>query len=79
MNVKTARAGQPKRIVARSARRKAARIDPPILTLLRQLRGDLPPTARRIRDYIETDAEDVIRRSSTDLAEQTESSEGSVV
>ena len=61
------------------ARRRPARADPPILTLLRQSRGDLPPTARRIRDYIVTYAEDVIRMSITDLAEQTRSSEGSVV
>ena len=79
MSVKRARAAQPKRPLARSARRTAARSDPPILTLLRQSRGDLPPTARRIRDYIETYAEDVIRMSITDLAEQTGSSEGSVV
>jgi RpiR family carbohydrate utilization transcriptional regulator len=49
------------------------------LTLLRQHRPDLPPTARRIRDYIEHHAENVIRMSITELAEQTRSSEGSVV
>lgn len=70
------RAGQAKQV---GARRPAARRNPPILTLLRQARGDLPPTARRIRDYIETYAEEVIRMSITDLAEQTGSSEGSVV
>ena len=70
------RAGQSKQV---GARRPAARRNPPILTLLRQSRGDLPPTARRIRDYIETYAEEVIRMSITDLAEQTGSSEGSVV
>ena len=77
--MKTARAAPMKRVVARSAKRTAGRSAPPILTLLRQSRSGLPPTARRIRDYIVTYAEDVIRMSITDLAEQTRSSEGSVV
>jgi DNA-binding MurR/RpiR family transcriptional regulator len=75
----TPRAGQAKSSSAPDARRKATRSEPPILTLLRQSRRDLPPTARRIRDYIETYAEDVIRMSITELAEQTRSSEGSIV
>lgn len=60
------------------------RADPPedkasILTLIRHSSGDLPPTARRIAAYIGEHAQDVIRMSITELAEQTEASEGSVV
>ena len=50
-----------------------------ILTLIRQSMGALPPTARRIAGYIDTHAQDVIRMSITELAEQAEASEGSVV
>lgn len=50
-----------------------------ILTLIRQSAGALPPTARRIATYIDEHAQDVIRMSITELAEQAESSEGSVV
>lgn len=39
----------------------------------------MPPTARRIATFIEKNARDVIRMSITELAEQTSSSEGSVV
>ena len=78
MNRNAAPASPAKRI-GRNTKSAALRRNPPILTLLRQLRRDLPPTARRIRDFIETHAEVVIRMSITDLAEQTRSSEGSVV
>lgn len=50
-----------------------------ILTLIRQSVGALPPTARRIASYIDEHANDVIRMSITELAEQAEASEGSVV
>jgi DNA-binding MurR/RpiR family transcriptional regulator len=50
-----------------------------ILTLIRHAGPGLPPTARRIATYIDRHAQDVIRMSITELAEQTEASEGSVV
>ena len=50
-----------------------------ILTLIRHSSAALPPTARRIATYIDQHAQDVIRMSITELAEQTEASEGSVV
>lgn len=50
-----------------------------ILTLIRQSTSALPPTARRIARYIDEHAQDVIRMSITELAEQAEASEGSVV
>jgi RpiR family carbohydrate utilization transcriptional regulator len=49
------------------------------LARLRQLRGDLPPTAKRIATYLESHAKDVIRMSITEVAEQTDASEGSIV
>jgi DNA-binding MurR/RpiR family transcriptional regulator len=49
------------------------------LALLRHLQADLPPTARRIAAYIEANAGDVIRMSITELAEQCDASEGSIV
>ena len=49
------------------------------LARLRHLRDNLPPTARRIAGYVEAHAGDVIRMSITELAEQTEASEGSIV
>lgn len=49
------------------------------LAHLRHLQADLPPTAKRIAAYIEANASDVIRMSITELAEQTEASEGSIV
>jgi DNA-binding MurR/RpiR family transcriptional regulator len=78
---KARRASATRRVVAEESRRRAPVTASPgsALTLLRQHRPDLPPTARRIRDYIERNAEDVIRMSVTELAEQTRSSEGSVV
>ena len=42
------------------------------LARLRQLRADLPPTAKRIATYLESHAKDVIRMSITEVAEQTE-------
>jgi RpiR family carbohydrate utilization transcriptional regulator len=50
-----------------------------ILTLIRQSMRILPPTARRIASYVDEHAQDVIRMSITELAEQAEASEGSVV
>jgi RpiR family transcriptional regulator, carbohydrate utilization regulator len=50
-----------------------------ILTLIRHSSAGLPPTARRIATYIDQHAQDVIRMSITELAEQTDASEGSVV
>src|ERR1044072_4433762 len=50
-----------------------------ILTLIRQSIRTLPPTARRIASYVDEHAQDVIRMSITELAEQAEASEGSVV
>ena len=50
-----------------------------ILTLIRHSSPGLPPTARRIATYIDEHAQDVIRMSITELAEQTDASEGSVV
>jgi DNA-binding MurR/RpiR family transcriptional regulator len=49
------------------------------LARLRQLRADLPPTAKRIAAYLESHAKDVIRMSITEVAEQTDASEGSIV
>jgi RpiR family carbohydrate utilization transcriptional regulator len=50
-----------------------------VLERLRALRPDLPPTARRIADYFIDHASDVVHMSVTEVAERTESSEGSVV
>ncbi len=50
-----------------------------MLTLVRHSSRGLPPTARRIADFIDVHAEEVIRMSITELAEQTRSSEGSIV
>jgi RpiR family transcriptional regulator, carbohydrate utilization regulator len=50
-----------------------------ILMRIRHLGDDLPPTARRIATYIAEHADEVIRMSITEVAEQTGASEGSVV
>ena len=50
-----------------------------ILTMIRHAAPGLPPTARRIATHIERHAQDVIRMSITELAEQAEASEGSIV
>src|SRR5436190_16303575 len=50
-----------------------------VLERLRALRQDLPPTARRIADYLIDHASDVVHMSVTEVAERTGSSEGSVV
>jgi DNA-binding MurR/RpiR family transcriptional regulator len=50
-----------------------------MLLRLRHIGADLPPTARRIAAFILANGEDVIRMSITELAEQTQASEGSVV
>ncbi len=50
-----------------------------VLERLRALLGDLPPTARRIADYLIDHADDVVHMSVTEVAERTGSSEGSVV
>ncbi len=50
-----------------------------VLERLRALRDDLPPTARRIADFLIDHAADVVHMSVTEVAERTGSSEGSVV
>jgi hypothetical protein len=50
-----------------------------VLARVRQLQGELPPTARRIAAFIDSRAEEVIRMSITELSELTEASEGSIV
>jgi RpiR family carbohydrate utilization transcriptional regulator len=50
-----------------------------ILMRIRHLGDGLPPTARRIATYIAEHADEVIRMSITEVAEQTEASEGSIV
>jgi DNA-binding MurR/RpiR family transcriptional regulator len=50
-----------------------------VLARVRQLQGELPPTARRIAAFIDIRAEEVIRMSITELSELTEASEGSIV
>lgn len=50
-----------------------------ILMRIRHLGDGLPPTARRIAAYIAEHAEEVIRMSITEVAEQTDASEGSIV
>jgi DNA-binding MurR/RpiR family transcriptional regulator len=57
-------------------------VSPPlegVLDRLRALRETLPPTARRIADYLIDHAADVVHMSVTEVAERTDSSEGSVV
>ncbi len=46
---------------------------------IRHLEDALPPTARRIASYIAEHAEEVIRMSITEVAEQSQASEGSIV
>ncbi len=50
-----------------------------VLSRIRQLHAELPPTARRIAAFIDRHAEEVIHTSITELAELTEASEGSIV
>jgi len=50
-----------------------------ILTRIRHLGDALPPTARRIATYIAEHPDEVIRMSITEVAEQTQASEGSIV
>jgi RpiR family transcriptional regulator, carbohydrate utilization regulator len=50
-----------------------------MLERIAAVRANLPPTATRIADYITTHAADVIHMSVTEVAEETNSSEGSVV
>jgi DNA-binding MurR/RpiR family transcriptional regulator len=50
-----------------------------ILMRIRHLGDGLPPTARRIATYIAEHADEVIRMSITEVAEQTGASEGSIV
>lgn len=50
-----------------------------ILMRIRHLGDALPPTARRIAAYIAEHPDDVIRMSITEVAEQTQASEGSIV
>lgn len=68
---------------AETRRQKAPSTTPPlsagILVRLRNGRDDLPPTARRIADYVADNAENVIRMSITELAERAGASEGTIV
>lgn len=50
-----------------------------ILMQLRSLHRDLPPTAARIAVFVAENGEEVIRMSITELAEQVNASEGSIV
>jgi RpiR family transcriptional regulator, carbohydrate utilization regulator len=50
-----------------------------VLERLRALRSDLPPTAARIAEFLVENAAEVVHMSVTEVAERTESSEGSVV
>ncbi len=50
-----------------------------LLTRLRQLQVDLPPTAGRIATFIMEHADEVIRMSITEVAERTAAAEGSIV
>lgn len=50
-----------------------------ILGRLSALRGGLSPTARRIAEFVLANASDVVHMSVTEVAERTQSSEGSVV
>jgi DNA-binding MurR/RpiR family transcriptional regulator len=50
-----------------------------LLARIRHGRDGLPATAKRIADYIDGNAETVIRMSITELSEQTGASEGSIV
>ena len=50
-----------------------------ILMRIRHLGDALPPTARRIATYIAEHPDEVIRMSITEVAEQTQASEGSIV
>jgi DNA-binding MurR/RpiR family transcriptional regulator len=50
-----------------------------VLDRLRAIRDDLPPTARRIGDFLAKNAADVVHMSVTEVAERTGSSEGSVI
>jgi RpiR family carbohydrate utilization transcriptional regulator len=50
-----------------------------VLERLAAIRDDLPPTARRIADFIAENADDVVHMSVTEVAEQSRASEGSVV
>jgi DNA-binding MurR/RpiR family transcriptional regulator len=50
-----------------------------ILMRIRHLGDGLPPTAHRIATYIAEHADEVIRMSITEVAEQTGASEGSIV
>jgi RpiR family transcriptional regulator, carbohydrate utilization regulator len=50
-----------------------------ILMRIRHLGDALPPTARRIAIYIDQHADEVIRMSITEVAEESQASEGSIV
>ena len=52
---------------------------PSVLDRLATMRKDLPPTAKRIADFIVENAASVTNMSVTEVAERTASSEGSVV
>jgi RpiR family transcriptional regulator, carbohydrate utilization regulator len=73
-----ARPNPPER-TRRKDRAAATTAGPSMLTVIRHSSTAMPPTARRIADFIDHRAEQVIRMSITELAEKTNSSEGSVV
>ncbi|HUH77570.1 MAG TPA: MurR/RpiR family transcriptional regulator [Devosia sp.] len=50
-----------------------------VLDRLAALKLSLPPTARRIADFIEANAQDVVHMSVTEVAEGASASEGSVI
>src|SRR5690606_25988235 len=50
-----------------------------VLDRLAALKSGLPPAARRIADFIEANAQDVVHMSVTEVAEGANVSEGSVI
>jgi DNA-binding MurR/RpiR family transcriptional regulator len=50
-----------------------------VLDRIRAIRQSLPPTARRIADFISDNAAEVVHMSVTEVAERAEASEGSVI
>ncbi|MEP9398974.1 MurR/RpiR family transcriptional regulator [Mesorhizobium sp. KR2-14] len=50
-----------------------------VLDRIRAIRPSLPPTARRIADFISDNAAEVVHMSVTEVAERAEASEGSVI
>src|SRR5262245_14276348 len=71
-------ANRPGRLPAQQARRSPASLTA-IRDRLAAAQPSLSPTHRRIATYILANAADVVHMSVTEVAERTESSEGSVV